>query len=51
MIYLVYEKVLKLYVASSVIRFPYKKEVMLQGVPKNDYLFSILNLSPRNTIL
>jgi hypothetical protein len=51
MIYLVYEQVLKLYVASSVIHCPYKKEVMLQRVPKKAYLFYILNLSPRNAIL
>jgi hypothetical protein len=39
MVYLVYEQVLKLYVASSVFHCLYKKEVMLQGVPKNAYLF------------
>jgi hypothetical protein len=42
-----YEQVLKLYVASSVIHYLYKKEVMLQRVPKKAYLFYILNMSPR----
>jgi hypothetical protein len=42
MIYLVYEQVLKMYVASSVIHCLYKKEVMLQRVPKKTYLFYIL---------
>jgi hypothetical protein len=39
MIYLVYEQVLKLYVASSV--FHFKKEVMLQRVSQKAYLFYI----------
>jgi hypothetical protein len=51
MIYLVYEQVLKLYVASSVIHCLYKNEVMLQRVPMKAYLFSILNLNPRNAVL
>jgi hypothetical protein len=38
---LVYEQVLKLFVASSIVHFLYKKEVMLQGVPKKAYLFYI----------
>jgi hypothetical protein len=50
MIYLVYEQVLKLYVASSEIHCLYKK-VMLQRVSKETYLFYILNLSPRNAVL
>jgi hypothetical protein len=41
MIYLVYGQVLKLYVASSAFHCLYKKEVMLQRVPKKDYLFYI----------
>jgi hypothetical protein len=41
MVYLVYEQVLKLYMASSVFHCLYKKEVMLQGVPKKAYLFYI----------
>jgi hypothetical protein len=41
MIYLVYEQVLKLYAESSVIHCLYKKEVILQRVPKKAYLFYI----------
>jgi hypothetical protein len=41
MVYLVYEQVLKLYVASSAFHCLYKKEVMLQRVPKKTYLFYI----------
>jgi hypothetical protein len=51
MIYLVYEQVLKMYVASNVIHRLYRKEVMLQRVPKEAYLFYILNLSHRNVVL
>jgi hypothetical protein len=39
MIYLVHEQVLKLCVASSAVHWHYKKEVMLQKVPKKLYLF------------
>jgi hypothetical protein len=39
MIYLVHEQGLKLYVASSAVHLHYKKEVMLQRVPKRLYLF------------
>jgi hypothetical protein len=39
MIYLVYKQVLKLCVASSAFHCLYKKEVMLQKVPKKAYLF------------
>jgi hypothetical protein len=41
MTYLVHEQVLELYVASSAIYWLYKKEVMLQRVPKKTYLFYI----------
>jgi hypothetical protein len=41
MIYLVHEQVLKLYVASSAVHSLYKKEVMLQKVPKKAYLFYV----------
>jgi hypothetical protein len=41
MVYLVYEQVLKLYVASRVFHCLYKKEVMLKGVPKEANLFYI----------
>jgi hypothetical protein len=41
MIYLVCEQVLKLYVALSAFHYLYKKEVMLQWVPKKAYLFYI----------
>jgi hypothetical protein len=41
MVYLVYEQVLKLYVASSAFHCLYKKEVMLQRIPKKAYLFYI----------
>jgi hypothetical protein len=51
MIYLVYERELKLYVASRVIHCLCKKELMLQRAPMKAYLFYILNLSPRNTVL
>jgi hypothetical protein len=36
-----YERVLKLYVVSSAFHCLYKKEVMLQRVPKKAYLFYI----------
>jgi hypothetical protein len=39
MIYLVHEKGLKLRVESSAVHWLYKKEVMLQRVPKKIYLF------------
>jgi hypothetical protein len=39
MIYLVLEQILKLCVASSAVHCLYKKEVMLQRVPKKAYLF------------
>jgi hypothetical protein len=42
MIYLVYEQVLKLYVASSAFHCLDKNEVMVQRVPKKAYLFYIL---------
>jgi hypothetical protein len=51
MIYLVYEQVLKLYVALGAIHCLYKKEVMLQRVPMKAYLVYILNLTPRNIVL
>jgi hypothetical protein len=41
MIYLVYEQVLKLYVSSSAFHYLYKKEVIVQKVPKKAYLFYI----------
>jgi hypothetical protein len=44
MVYLVYEQVLKLYVASSVIHCLYKKEAMVQRVPKKVFLFHIFEL-------
>jgi hypothetical protein len=37
--------------ASSVDSLSKQKEVMLQRVPIKDYLFYILNLSPRNVVL
>jgi hypothetical protein len=43
MVYLVYERVLKLYMASSVFHCLYKKEVMVQRVPKKAYLFYIFD--------
>jgi hypothetical protein len=36
--------------ASSVVHYLCKKEVMLQRVHMKSYLFYILNLSPRNAV-